>query len=444
MTTTVTLPTAVGGDGYTYTDGVGDDVTLRGMDNGGHARWFVPMVSAVLGMVNYMAAAVTGLLASAATSATSVTNITPTVASKALTIQAGKAWVQGMWVMVASAAAPSTNWGMGQITSYSGTALVVDMVLLGSAPAAATDWQISLSGPPLSRTTALLDVSQAIKYTGVISPAQITADQNDYAPPNFATATRIRINSDASRVITGLAGGADGRTVILENVGSFRVGLTANDAASAAANRFKLPFKVWLQPNTAVELEYDATSTSWRAKSPVWSAGRQSVWIPAGAMVSRTTNGPSSGSVETTTNKVMINSWDFDASTIEYVQFTVRMPKQWDLGVVRAVFAWDHAATATNFKVSWGINAVSMGDGDAGDAAFGTAIYANDIGGTTNMFYASPETTDITVAGTPQAEDLVVFQPHRKADDAVNDTLAIDARLRGVTLHLNSAAGNDE
>lgn len=171
--------------------------------------------------------------------------------------------------------------------------------------------------------------------------------------------------------------------------------------------------------------------------------GTHTIWLPASAMVSRTTNGAASGTAETTTNKVMFKTLDFDASTIEYAQFAVRMPKSWNEGTVTAAFTWSHAATTTNFKVSWGLQGVALSDDDAGDAAFGTAIYANDTGGTTDDIYVSPTTAAITIAGTPAAEDWVVFQVLRKADDATNDTLAIDARLHGLTLYYTVNAGDD-
>jgi hypothetical protein len=171
--------------------------------------------------------------------------------------------------------------------------------------------------------------------------------------------------------------------------------------------------------------------------------GRHAIWVPASAMTARTTNGATGGLLETTTNKVMARTLDFDASTIEYVQFALRMPKSWDEGTVTFVPEWSHAATVTNFKVSWGLQAVAISDDDTLDAAFGTAQFSDDTGGTTNDLYAGPESAAITIAGTPAAEDFVVFQVLRKADDATNDTLAVDARLHGVTVYLATNAGND-
>jgi hypothetical protein len=171
--------------------------------------------------------------------------------------------------------------------------------------------------------------------------------------------------------------------------------------------------------------------------------GLHTIYIPASTMVARTTNGAASGSSETSTNKVMLKTLDFDATTIEYAQFNIRMPKSWDEGTVTAVFTWTHGATTTNFGVSWGIQGVALSNDDAADTAFGTAIYANDTGGTTNDIYISPTTAAITIAGTPAAEDWVVFQVLRKADDGTNDTLAVDAKLLGVTMYFTVNASTD-
>lgn len=170
--------------------------------------------------------------------------------------------------------------------------------------------------------------------------------------------------------------------------------------------------------------------------------GKQTVWIPAGSMTARTTNGPASGSVETTTNKVMIRTLDFDAAAAEYAQFQIQMPKGWNEGTVSALFVWSHATAATNFGVVWGLQALALSDDDGIDAAFGTAQTVTDTGGTANDLYRSPETAALTIAGTPAENDVVVFQVYR--DAAVGaDTLAVDARLHGVALFYTTNANTD-
>lgn len=172
-------------------------------------------------------------------------------------------------------------------------------------------------------------------------------------------------------------------------------------------------------------------------------AGRVGIWIPATAMIPRTTNGAAAGLGETTTNRVMRRTYDFDASTIEYVQFSMQMPKSWDEGTVTFAPWWSHPSTATNFKVSWGLQAVALSNDDALDTAFGTAQFSNDTGGTTDDLYKGDESSAITIAGSPAAEDVVIFQIQRKADDATNDTMTVDARLHGIMLYITTAAAID-
>jgi len=103
-----------------------------------------------------------------------------------------------------------------------------------------------------------------LNLTGVISPSQITSNQNNYSPTGLSTATTLRLNSDAARSITGLAGGAAGRIIVFENIGSFNITLTTEDSASTAANRFIFSASIPVAPNTGLILKYDPTTARWR------------------------------------------------------------------------------------------------------------------------------------------------------------------------------------
>lgn len=182
--------------------------------------------------------------------------------------------------------------------------------------------------------------------------------------------------------------------------------------------------------------------TNAKLATAVKPLGRQTVWVPAGAMVADTTNGPASATLQPSSHGVIFPTLNFDATTAEYAQFQVRMPKGWDEGTVAFVPVWSHAATATNFGVVWKVDAVACSDDDAGDASFGTGQTSTDTGGTTNDVYMGPESAAITVGGTPAAEDLVTFRVYRVPSDG-SDTMAIDARLHGVTLYYTIDAAND-
>ena len=124
----------------------------------------------------------------------------------------------------------------------------------------------------------------------------------------------------------------------------------------------------------------------------------------------------------------------FAKTTKEHAQFAVRMPKNWDRGVIKAAFTWRHAATTTNFGVRWGLAAVAVSDDDTLAVNFGTAQEVTDTGGTTNDVYATGATPDITVAGTPQAEDTVFFDVYRDPANGA-DNLDVDADLIGIKIY---------
>lgn len=176
---------------------------------------------------------------------------------------------------------------------------------------------------------------------------------------------------------------------------------------------------------------------------PDLTAGRHALWIPASSLIPRTTSGAASGVTETTTNKVMRRTLDFDASAQEFAQCMIRMPKSWNEGTISFVAVWLHPATTTNFGVGWAMQAVALSDTDASDAAWGTAQQVNDVGGTTGAIYISPESAAITIAGSPLPEDLVALQFYRNATDATNDTLAVDAQLLGFTAYITTNAETD-
>lgn len=174
--------------------------------------------------------------------------------------------------------------------------------------------------------------------------------------------------------------------------------------------------------------------------SALW--GKQMLWVPAGAMMSRITNGPAQNVIEMATNKNMVQTADFDATTAEYAQFELAMPARWNLGTVTFEPVWSHPSTTTNFGVVFGLQAVAISNDDALDVAFGTAQTSTDTGGTTNDLYIGPESAAITVGGTPAAGDTVKFQIYRDPSNA-SDTMAVDARLHGIRLYYTSGSAAD-
>jgi uncharacterized protein YqkB len=173
------------------------------------------------------------------------------------------------------------------------------------------------------------------------------------------------------------------------------------------------------------------------------SVGRHMVPVSAGSMAPSVTGGSATlASLASAANQPDIVSLDFDSTTQEYAQFSVPMPKSWNEGTVTFSAIWSHAATTTNFGVVWSLQALAVSDNEAIAQAFGTVQTSTDTGGTTNNVYVSPESSAITIAGTPAAEDVVFFRVSRVTADA-SDTMAIDARLQGIKLYITTDAGTD-
>lgn len=193
--------------------------------------------------------------------------------------------------------------------------------------------------------------------------------------------------------------------------------------------------------NTDTTLARSASGIATIEGNVIRLAGKETIWVPAAAMITRTTNGAATGTVELATNRIMLRTFDFDATTQEFVQFQIGMPKSWNEGTISAQFFWSHNGGA-NFGVVWALEAVAVSDDDALDTAFGTAQQVADTGGTTNDIYITAETAAITVGGTPQELDNVIFQVKRVPADA-SDTLTVDARLMGVRLFYTTNAAND-
>lgn len=171
--------------------------------------------------------------------------------------------------------------------------------------------------------------------------------------------------------------------------------------------------------------------------------GKHAVWIAAGSMSPSATGGCAAlATIASAANQPDIQTLDFDATTQEYAQFRLVMPESWDEGTVTFRPVWSHAATTTNFGVVWDLQAVAVSDDDAIAVNFGTAVTSTDTGGTTNDLYKGPESSAITVAGTPQAGDMVYFRLSRVTGNG-SDTMAIDARLSGIVLYITTTQAND-
>lgn len=106
---------------------------------------------------------------------------------------------------------------------------------------------------------------RGLLLTGVVAPAEITANVNDYSPAGIAGAAVLQLSADAARNVSGLAGGSEGRVVSLINVGGPPITLLDDSAASAAANRFAFGGHLTLMAKQCALLRYNGTAARWQS-----------------------------------------------------------------------------------------------------------------------------------------------------------------------------------
>ena len=182
----------------------------------------------------------------------------------------------------------------------------------------------------------------------------------------------------------------------------------------------------------------NTASTITQNSVAVRTVGKTAIPIPASAMVPNTTNGAASNTTETTTNDVMVRTLDFDTTTQEGAQFAVPMPKSWNESTVTFEPIW--TADSGSGTVVFELRGIALSNDDALDTAFGTGQTSTDTLIAAGDVHVGPESSAITIGGTPAAGDIVFFQIRRVP---ASDTLGVDARLIGIRLFITTDAAND-
>jgi hypothetical protein len=122
----------------------------------------------------------------------------------------------------------------------------------------------NIKSDAFNRFGGVSDFASELRITGVVSPAQITADQNNYSPSGLGTSNVLRLSSDAARSITGVNAGAGGALLTIVNVGLFGITLVNDSGSSSASNRFALGSDLTIPAGRGTHIWYDAISSRWR------------------------------------------------------------------------------------------------------------------------------------------------------------------------------------
>lgn len=219
--------------------------------------------------------------------------------------------------------------------------------------------------------------SQSFALSGAIVPSQITADQNNYNPAGLSTASQLLLDTDASRTITGLSGGAAGRLISIVNIGSNNLVLANESASSTANNRFGFGADITLASKQSVLLQYESTGTRWRqigaTRTPFGTAANTALQgnQAAGGDASGTLNALAINDLtisgETTNDGLKFNgaNWVREAvgSNSTVLQVTSGGVRQW--GTITSAMVTDGTITDTDV-------AAANKDGASGTASMRT------------------------------------------------------------------------
>jgi len=237
-------------------------------------------------------------------------------------------------------------------------------------------------------------------------------------------------------------------TKISDTNGNELINLTAT---SSAVNEFTIAnaatgngpvLSATGETNVDINLNPKGTGTLKSGTAAVKIAGKETIWIPASAMYGPTTNPADAAQVETTATRPDLKVFDFDASTKQYTQFTIAMPKSWNEGTLTYQVYWSPSSTNTGNAI-FGLQAVACADNDTIDVAYGTAIEVTDAGiGTVEDQQITSESSAMTVAGSPAAGEQTYFQLYRDAADG-SDTFTGECRVLGIKLFFTTDAAND-
>ena len=170
-------------------------------------------------------------------------------------------------------------------------------------------------------------------------------------------------------------------------------------------------------------------------------AGLETIFVPTQAMFGTDANGADAQTVVTTATRPEMKLLDFDASAIEYAQFSIAMPKSWNEGTITFQAFWAPSNTDTGNALI-GLQGVSVVNDATSDVVFGTAIDVTDAGGgAVEDVLVTPVSTAVTIASAA-ADTYTYFQVHRNATNVADDFTG-DVRLLGIKLFYTTDAAND-
>ncbi|MBK9258159.1 MAG: hypothetical protein IPM42_22190 [Saprospiraceae bacterium] len=97
----------------------------------------------------------------------------------------------------------------------------------------------------------------------VITPSQITSEQDNYNPTGFGDANIVRVSSDGFWGITSMEAQTDGEEKTIVNVGDYNLYFAPEHTDGTAANRIHFSEDLILMKKSSIRFYYDGTLDRW-------------------------------------------------------------------------------------------------------------------------------------------------------------------------------------
>ena len=279
--------------------------------------------------------------------------------------------------------------------------------------------------------------------------AVVFATANDGTNPDIDTLPNGDVTTAGTQTLTN-------KTLTSPKIGTSILDTNGNElalltATGSAVNEFTLAnaasgagptLSSTGETNVDININPKGSGVLKSATAAIKIAGTETMWVPASAMYATTTNPAEAAQVETTALRPDMKVFDFAAAADDFVQFSVAMPKSWNLGTITYQVFWTPSTTNTGDCI-FGLQGVACGDGDTIDVAYGTAVTVTDAGiGTVEDQQVSSVSSAVTIAGSPADDQQTYFQLYRDAN-AGGDTFTGVARVLGIKIFYTTDAAND-